>query len=37
MIEIVREKEDDYKFTLKAESGNVLLNSVLFRNEDEVN
>lgn len=37
MIEIVREKEDDYKFTLKAESGNVLLHSVLFKNEDDIN
>lgn len=35
MIEIIKNKKDDYKFTLKAESGNVLLNSVLFQNENE--
>ena len=35
MIEIIKNKKDDYKFTLKAESGNILLNSVLFQNENE--
>ena len=36
MIEIIRGEKDDYKFTLKAESGSVLLNSVLFQNEKEI-
>lgn len=36
MIEISKGEKDDYTFTLKAESGNVLLNSVMFRNENEV-
>ena len=36
MIEIIKKKENKFKFTLKAESGNVLLKSVMFRNEDEI-
>lgn len=36
MIEIIRKNENDFKFTLKSESGSVLLNSVLFSNEDEI-
>jgi hypothetical protein len=36
MIEIVKKKENNFEFKLKAESGNVLLNSVLFSNEDEI-
>lgn len=36
MIEIIREREKDYRFTLKSESGSVLLNSVIFKNENEV-
>lgn len=36
MIAIVVDKKDNYKFILKAEDGNVLLNSVSFSNESEV-
>lgn len=36
MIEIIKEKETDYRFILKSESGCVLLNSVLLKNENEV-
>ncbi len=36
MIDIIGDEKDNYKFTLKAEGGNVLLKSIGFRNENEV-
>ncbi|GAB5474433.1 MAG: hypothetical protein Mars2KO_25320 [Maribacter sp.] len=37
MIEVIKEKDDDsFRFSLKAESGSVLLTSALFQNEGEV-
>lgn len=36
MVEIKKEKENEYVFTLKAESGTILLNSIPFSNKNKV-